>query len=53
MTGQIRQVDRVELVFDVGKSGALDKLTGRKGHIEFLDNDYFLDIFFKLYGPAM
>ena len=53
MTSQIRQIERVELVFDVGNSGTLDKLTGRKGHIEFLDNDYFLDIFFRIYGPAM
>lgn len=49
----IRRMERVEVVFDVAHAGTLDKLTGRKGHIEFLDNDYFLEMFFKLYGSQL
>ena len=37
--------------FDIDdQSGTLDKLTGRKSHIEFLDNDKFLNRFFQVYG---
>jgi len=38
-------------MFSTEHAGTIDKLTGRRGHIEFLDNDYFLELFFKLYAP--
>lgn len=53
ITSKFSHIERVEMVFDIENSGTLDKLTGRKGHIEFLDNDYFLQIFFRIYAPFM
>ena len=51
LRSQIRRLERVEVQFNTDHAGTLDKLTGRRGHIEFLDNHYFLDMFFRLYGP--
>ena len=49
----IRRLERVEVVFDIKQAGTLDKLTGRRGHIEFLDNDFFLEHFFRHYSSVL
>jgi hypothetical protein len=43
-------LERVEVIFNTEHGGTLDRLTGRRGHIEFLDNDNFLEMFFTLYA---
>jgi hypothetical protein len=39
------------VLFNTEHGDTIDKLTGRRGHIEFLDNHFFLEQFFRLYGP--
>ena len=37
--------------FDVaGETGTIDKMLGRKAHIEFLENKVFLHALFRLYA---
>jgi hypothetical protein len=42
----------MELWFDVDHNiNTFDKILGRRAHIEFLENRFFLDTFFRMYGP--
>lgn len=51
---KIRRLERVDVWFDVGHcTGTLDKMIGRKSHIEFLENRLFLDCFFTAYGDLL
>jgi pimeloyl-ACP methyl ester carboxylesterase len=51
---RIRRLERVEVWFDVDHNvGTLDKITGRRAHIEFLENRVFLDCFFSIYAPLL
>lgn len=54
MKQRIRRLERVEVWFDVEHNvGTLDKITGRRPHIEFLENRLFLDLFFSIYAPLL
>lgn len=53
LRGRIRKLERVEVHFNTDHAGTIDKITGRKGHIEFLDNHYFLEQFFRLYAAYL
>lgn len=51
---KIRRLERVDVWFDANHiSGAFDRMTGRRSHIEFLENRLFLDSFFAAYGPLL
>jgi hypothetical protein len=51
---RIKRLERVEVWFDVEHNvGTLDKITGRRAHIEFLENRVFLDCFFSVYAPLL
>jgi len=44
----------VDVWFDASHMpGTLDKMIGRRSHIEFLENRLFLDVFFAVYAPLL
>ncbi len=46
---RIRSYDRIEVWFDVDKKSSIDKMIGRKSHIEFIENYSFLEMLCKIY----
>ena len=51
---RVKKLERMEVWFDVEHDiKTIDKMLGRRAHIEFLENRIFLDLFFKLYGPHL
>lgn len=46
---RIRSYDRIEVWFDVDKKSSIDKMIGRRSHIEFIENYAFLEMLCKIY----
>ena len=54
MLKRLKKIERMEVWFDVEHDiNTFDKITGRRAHIEFLENRVFLDIFFRLYANQL
>lgn len=48
---RVKKLERVEVWFEQDeKTGTIDKILGRKAHIEFLENKVFLNCLFRLYA---
>ncbi len=46
---RIQNYERIEVWFDMDKKASLDKVIGRKSHIEFIENYSFLEMLCKIY----
>lgn len=46
---RIQNYERIEVWFDLDKKTSLDKMIGRKSHIEFIENYSFLEMLCKIY----
>ena len=51
---KIKRLERVDVWFDANHcTGPIDKIIGRKSHIQFLENRMFLDCFFAAYANLL